>query len=353
MSRFHGQTVGARGPCERNLLSVGHLCGTHRRAMRPRPRSLRKVAAALVILLCACGDNDGGDNQPLLAVLSAFPAELAPFLEEAAVAETIVVDGRTFRLGTLGRTPVVLGLTGIGLVNAAEAAEALLDWFAPAGVVVSGVGGSPLRIGDVVVPVSWTLRDGGTYVVHPPWNELVRVIADSGAVSLDRCTLRQATPSGELALCLPHDPVVAVGGLGRSSDPFGGAPVRCVPGGGDVFGCDVNDAFFLSASTRKALERAATAKPEAPVLEDMETAAIARVAAARGVPFIAFRGVSDGAGDPLGLPGFPAQFFTYYRLAARNAASVTLAFIDLLSGQRQSAGRRAQLPMRPGSCPFP
>jgi len=59
----------------------------------------------------------------------------------------------------------------------------------------------------------------------------------------------------------------------------------------------------------------------------METAAVAREAQGRGVPFIAFRAVSDGAGDPLGLPGFPTQFFAYYRLAAHNAAAATTAFV--------------------------
>jgi nucleoside phosphorylase len=64
---------------------------------------------------------------------------------------------------------------------------------------------------------------------------------------------------------------------------------------------------------------------------DMETAAIAREAATRGLPYIAFRAGSDGSGDPLGLPGFPAQFYAYYRLAARNAAAATSAFLERLA----------------------
>ena len=60
----------------------------------------------------------------------------------------------------------------------------------------------------------------------------------------------------------------------------------------------------------------------------METAAIAREATKRGVPFIAFRATSDGAGDPLMLPGFPSEFFVYYRLAAHNAAAAAIAFLE-------------------------
>jgi len=68
-----------------------------------------------------------------------------------------------------------------------------------------------------------------------------------------------------------------------------------------------------------------------PYVKDMETAAIAREAHARGLPFLAFRSASDGARDPLGLTEPFAQFFVYYRLAAENAASATVAFLERLA----------------------
>ena len=61
--------------------------------------------------------------------------------------------------------------------------------------------------------------------------------------------------------------------------------------------------------------------------QDEETAAAALSARAHGVPFLGIRAVSDGGGDPLHLPGFPAQFFVYRQLAADNAAAVTMAFL--------------------------
>jgi hypothetical protein len=65
------------------------------------------------------------------------------------------------------------------------------------------------------------------------------------------------------------------------------------------------------------------------VAQDMETAAVARIAAANGnTPFLAFRAGSDGEGDPLMLPGFPFQFFVYKELAAQNAAITTLEFLQ-------------------------
>src|SRR5207244_13438144 len=64
------------------------------------------------------------------------------------------------------------------------------------------------------------------------------------------------------------------------------------------------------------------------VIQDMETAAVARIATEKQLPFIAFRGVSDGRGDPLMLPPIPyLQFVVYQQLAADNAAAATLAFL--------------------------
>ncbi|OBG41622.1 hypothetical protein A5673_00800 [Mycobacterium sp. E3198] len=65
---------------------------------------------------------------------------------------------------------------------------------------------------------------------------------------------------------------------------------------------------------------------------DNETAAVQAVADARGVPFLGIRGISDGAGDPLHLPGFPFQFFFYKQLAAENAARVAAALLQTWAG---------------------
>jgi nucleoside phosphorylase len=276
---------------------VGNLTG------RARSAAIGLLAWALA----ACGDDGGAPAR--VAVLSAFPGELAAVLARTAVEETVAVEGRRVRLGRLGGTPVVVAMTGIGLVNAATTTRALLERFPLRGVVVSGVAGSLLRIGDVAVPARWSLPDGSAHPIARRWLAIAERLADGGALPFERCT---AVPSESPdPVCLDPPPVLVVGGEGASADPFAGAAFPCRPGAGDVFGCDV---------------AARAAAPPAPLVEDMESAAIAAEAAARGVPFIAFRGVSDGAGDPLGLPGFPAQFYAYYRLAAANAAAAVEAF---------------------------
>ena len=166
--------------------------------------------------------------------------------------------------------------------------------------------------------------------------------------------LAQDVPVGDAAcLCpgvdaptpvhLDHTPKVVVGGDGASSDPFGGKAVPCLPGGGDIAGCapcllpsaapQDAGAFAEHApsladpSFFQALLQPPPAATEGVDSSDEETAAVARIADEHRVPFLGIRAVSDGAGDPLHLPGFPAQFFVYRQLAGNNAAAVTIAFL--------------------------
>jgi nucleoside phosphorylase len=282
----------------------------------------------VAIAACGDGDSDGSQPQPLFAVLSAFPGELAAVLEHVAVDETMVIDGHKFRTGTLGGKRVVVAMTGIGLANADAITTAVLDHFAVTGLVFSGVAGSSLNIADVAVPEQWTFGDGQTYAAHQEWLALANRIATSNGAAFERCTHAPTVTSPEV--CLPNPPALVVGGVGASADTYNGKPVVCQPNGGDVFGCDV--AASVAAAPLPAVRRAAqtvtTAGIDPSIVQDMETAAFAKVASARGVPFIAFRAVSDGAGDPLDLHGSFTQFFAYYRLAAHNAAAAAAAFLE-------------------------
>src|SRR5262249_56717390 len=96
-----------------------------------------------------------------------------------------------------------------------------------------------------------------------------------------------------------------------------GRPSTCILAGRGILGCDVGSGVAAAAG---AVGLATIDEPDA---VDEETAAVAREAQARGVPFIAFRAVSDSdrSSDPLGLPGVPLQFYAYCRLPARDAAA--------------------------------
>jgi hypothetical protein len=215
--------------------------------------------------------------------------------------------------------------------------------------VFSGVAGGDF-IGNVTVPKRWTLDAGKHfYGVNHHLLRVARRTARHGVA------LEQKTPVGDpLCACVTnpdtlttvsvtHKPRIEIGGAGQTTDPFSGKALPCAPGGGDVFGCDpcprnkqlaqhgsnfasgilpfVDPGFFTGYFA------ASSGQAQKYVAEDEETAAVDAVAHRHHVPFLGFRAVSDGGGDPLNLPGFPAQFFYYRQLSADNAALTTLAFL--------------------------
>lgn len=294
-----------------------------------------------------------------LLVLSAFPGEMDPLLARASIDATEVADGRSFYVGELAGNDVVLALTGIGLVNATATVEAALTRFGCeagrgiGGIVFSGVSGGRSSIGDVAVPARWTVDDGET------WFAADQAMLEAAAAVASEVELSSQVPLGDVAcvgvdpslvrtVTLAHAPRIIVGGDGRSSDPFDGRALPCFPGGGDVFGCEpcrapehhppdpqrtatqivpfLDPAFFFGYFASPPDLRGYDA-------EDMETAAVAQIAVAHDIPFVAFRALSDGNGDPLMLPGFPFQFFFYRQLAADNAAAHALAFLEAWSAR--------------------
>jgi nucleoside phosphorylase len=281
-------------------------------------------------------------------ILSAMPLELGPLVARTTPRprKTAEVGGRPFYFGQLAGTSVVLAMTGIGPVNARLTANAAYQHFGCglAATVFSGVAGSQRNIGDVTIPARWT-SDSRHWIGADPTMLAVASGLNSGNVSMTR-----NLPIGDPAcLCsgidaptpvrLPQRPQVHVGGDGETSDPFGGHALPCVPGGGDIAGCEPcvalshlpGDAARFAASVPGLLTNSRVTPPAQTTAsvdaQDEETAAVAEVAAQHGVPFLGIRAVSDGHNDPLHLPGFPTQFLVYRQLAANNAAAVTAAFI--------------------------
>jgi nucleoside phosphorylase len=294
-----------------------------------------------------------------LLVLGAMPSEVGPLLAQAHLypEQTVSENGRVFYVGTLRGKNVIIAMTRIGILNAEEMTRLAYAKFvcgdgssAINGVVFSGVAGGHF-IGDVAVPERWT-EDGEHFLpADARMLTTARRIARGSTLGLER-----KTPVGD-ALCacvdpstvktveLAYQPRVIVGGEGISADPFGGRKLPCFPSGGDVFGCEpcmeqthdpahvqafvpgivpfVDPTFFTDYFATQG-----GAPDQRWESQDMETAAVARVAAEHGTPFIAFRAASDGGGDPLGLPGFPFQFFFYRQLAADNAATAAMAFLQ-------------------------
>lgn len=295
-----------------------------------------------------------GCDHPTL-ILTAMPVELSPLVAAAKLvpSETVHDGGRVFYVGTLEGTPVVMAMTRIAVANAEQTATDAFKSFHCSfrAVVFDGVAGSDYDIGDVAIPARWTLDNGTTWLT--PDARMYKVA--SSLAGPDKVKLTQTLSSGDAAcacegssvttpVVLPSKTQVRLGGVGETTDPFGGYAIPCVPGGGDITGCEpcvlqgdpVYDAqdfanrtpAVLTPGFFEALFNPASASSETNVAaSDNETAAVATVAKRFHVPFLGIRAVSDGAGDPLHLPGFPAEFFVYAQLAAQNAAATTLAFL--------------------------
>jgi adenosylhomocysteine nucleosidase len=293
------------------------------------------VLAALVTCGSALGAGEPLDTTPRIAVMSAFAPEWVALQEALTDRKDIEVNGTTFATGTIEGKPVVLFLSGVSMVNAAMTSQLAIDHFTIESIVFSGIAGGvdPSRhIGDVVVPEQWgqyldvilARETDGTFT-PPPFLEApypnygmifpqdVDVARPGGEIErkfwfpVDADLLEVArTVASEIDLedcveanaCLTTPPGVFVGGNGVSGAAF------------------VDNAEFR--------EYAFTTF-EAAVL-DMESAAVAHVAYANGVPFIAFRSLSDLAGGGDG----ENEMGTFFGLASANSAAVVQAFIKAL-----------------------
>jgi nucleoside phosphorylase len=346
-------------------------------------RELRFLSIALFVLVMTVGSlfTVGGSGSLAFAsssatctsrllVLSAMPLEMDPILAHAQIdpGSLTVVNDRYFVTGTLEGNAVIMGLTGIGPENAQTTTTEAIDHYAAcgvSGVVFSGTSGGD-DIGNVFVPNQWDYVDGATgavsYTEHP--NSAMLGAARS-AVSHGDVQLRDTTPTGDAAcacaetnpvqtpITLKNTPTVEFGLTGNTTDPFDGHPLPCFPAGSDVFGCvpcRELDHSQLVQALAFAEESPAFVDPSfftsyiqaaspSGYVQDNETAVVAKVAAQRNLPSIGFRAASDGpgnnpgtGGDPLDLPGYPAQFLVYRQLAADNAAAMTLGFLKVWAG---------------------
>ena len=320
--------------------------------------STQAVAGPSAPAPSACG--------PRVLVLAAMPLELNPLLAEADIdpAKTVRIEGRTFYSGRLGATDVVLAMTRIGMVNARQTATVAFEHATCpfTGAVFSGVAGSRFNIGDVAVPRRWTSDGGKT------WTPVDRGMYQTARRLRDKVDMTETVPVGDAAcLCpgvdagtpvtMPHETRFRVGGGGTSGDTYGGHALPCIPGGGDVFGCEpclgrdgtAQDALDFAANAPSLADPAFFSDffqpPESTTdsmsSQDQETAAVAEVARRYGVPFLGIRAVSDGEGDPLHLPGFPWQFFAYRQLAGNNAAIATIAFLERWAATGYVTGAQA------------
>lgn len=297
----------------------------------------RLFLIALLLLAAPVLAAERLDPRPRIAVMSAFAPEWQALKAATADTQTHSVNGIDFVTGKLAGREVVLFLSGISMVNATMSTQIALDRFDVTGIVFSGIAGGvdpALQVGDVVVASQWSqyleatfARDlgNGQWAV-PPWQ--VRDLPNYGMIFPGPVDVRRAgMPAGaapEKRMWFPVDP-----GMLAAAGKIGNVPLqhctanntclktrpRLIVGGNGVSG----QAFVDNAHFREYV----FATFKAQVL-DMESAAVAMVAYANGVPFIAFRSLSDLAGGEHG----GNEMVTFMGLASTNAAAVVQRFLQ-------------------------
>ncbi|MDE0221789.1 MAG: 5'-methylthioadenosine/S-adenosylhomocysteine nucleosidase [Spirochaetaceae bacterium] len=316
--------------------------------MRPRsgrgstPKPIVALAGVALLSLGSASfatAHEVQDDVPRTAVVSAFAPELSILKGELADASTYAVNGVEFSAGTLQGRDVVLFLSGISIVNAAMTTQLALDHFNVERIVFSGIAGGvdpSLKIGDIVIADRWgqylelvLAREVEGEWSMPPFFDypypnfgmmfpravtvqragadapetrfwfpvdaslLVAARVAAADVELDQCTADDT--------CLRNTPRIVVGGAGVSGSAF------------------VDNAAF----------REHTFDTFGAKVLDMESAAVAHVAYANGVPFIAVRSLSDLAGGGEG----ENQMAVFLGLAAGNAAAVVKALLRSLPAE--------------------
>lgn len=297
--------------------------------------------------------------KPRIGIVSAFGAEADILLEQTQQKRDWRINGNRFTTGVLRGNPVVIVLSGVSMVNATMVTQLMLDHFHVERLLMSGIAGgvNPANhVGDVIVPESWAMP------MEVYWNgdgSLPAACGDAGNVGClglklatengkarpdfqfdalggklssglfmrDSFVMNAANaPQGEFRFEFQADAQMLV--VARDLQPSLATcgpknPALCVAvqpvlkvGGRGVSG----SAFLANAGYRTYLYDTLQAQ-----LVDMETAAFAQVAYANGVPFIAFRSVSDLAG---GNDFKDVGAFFGSGLAETNEANVTLAFLE-------------------------
>lgn len=232
-----------------------------------------------------------------VVVFAAMAEEAAPFVAAAErVGEPTRVGPAEVRELVFAGRRVVLARTGIGLVNAAASASAVLTATGATAAVSAGTAGglAGTHVGDVVVGTAYRYTDADATAFGyapgqvPGMPESYRTGADLAA---------------------------AVAGLtgGEATAQVAGLTVRV----GEMV---AGDSFVTAANVDPVRARFPAA-----LSADMETTALAQVAHLFGVPFVSVRGVSDLCG-----PAGADDHLTHVDDAAERSARVVIALLASL-----------------------
>lgn len=216
------------------------------------------------------------------AILSALPEEQAGLLQNLQHARRHVHGGRVFWQGLLSDRPVVLALSGMGKVAAATTATVLIERFACARVLFTGVAGGlgqQVRVGDVVVARQYLQHDMDASPLCPRWELPGYGRADVACDPAMSILLLQAAQDFLLVTSQENQPDSAAAAQAHHGLVVSG------------------DRFIATAQASNTLRRELQEAGHTVLAVEMEGAAVAQVCADYQVPFAAMRTISDRADD--------------------------------------------------------
>lgn len=222
-----------------------------------------------------------------IGLMGAMDEEIALLLERVENQETAVMAGIRFVTGKLHGKDVVVCKSGVGKVNAALAAQLLIDRFEAGAIWFTGVAGAvhpDLDVGGIVISASCQQHDMDVSPLgYPrgtvPYQEVSDYPADPAFIRL----AEQACAR----LCRDHKYIV---GRVLSGDQF------------------IADRDFVSSVLYGEMEGACV---------EMEGAALAQVCYMNKVPFVVLRSISDKADGSADV-----SFAEFTKLAARRSFEI-------------------------------
>lgn len=215
----------------------------------------------------------------MIGVISALGSESELLCRRLTDAREEKHAGATYRIGKIDGVEVVLVVCGVGKVNAAMHAQAMMDFYHPSAVLQSGVAGalSPsLRVYDLVIGDKLSYHDMQDFVIERFEPLEKEYFSDAALVKIAKET--------------------ADGVVGKIAS-------------GDIFVSD------------KETKRDIRERTQALCVE-MEGTAVAHTAHLNEVPFLALRVISDSADAPLEV-----AFDVFEKAAAKKSAEIVLAML--------------------------
>ena len=276
------------------------------------------------------------DTVPRTALLTAFQPEWDVLVHRIAHKDVFEIAGRQCICGELAGRAVVIAMTGMSMVNAAMTAQAVIDHFAVEHIVFTGIAGAidpRVRVGDVIVPDRWAQslevifgRATEAGFEKPAWLTWAAPLPAFGMMLPNKVVVGARGRPASPRLWFPVDEALAAVARSLEALPLadrtdGGRALSHRPrlhvGGSAVSA----SAFIDNLDYRRYLFETFEAR-----IADMESAAVAQVAFANSVPFIAFRSASDlaGADDQAN------EMDVFMHLAAENSVRVVTAFLERL-----------------------